>query len=88
MLQVMSAETIEPWAPEANATVITLASEADTEIVGTARSENWCRSTSPSSSSPGVTENLHAKRNSTGGSTSGGASLVGAGLVDFAIGVD
>lgn len=85
---VMGTEIVKPYTPEADATVVTWALEAGAEIVGTAHCENWCQSTSSSSSAQGTIHNPHAKGYSAGGSTSGAAALVGAGLVDMAIGAD
>ncbi|KAL0256147.1 hypothetical protein SLS55_008539 [Diplodia seriata] len=86
--QLLGTDSIEPWTPDSDATVVTWALEAGAEIVGTANCENWCQSTSSFSSSHGTVENPFAKGYSAGGSTSGAAALVGAGLVDIAIGAD
>jgi amidase len=85
---LLGTEIIDPWTPEADATVVTWALEAGAEIVGSAQCENWCQSTSSSSSAQGTIHNPHAVGYSAGGSTSGAAALVGAGLVDMAIGAD
>ncbi|KAF1815656.1 amidase signature enzyme [Eremomyces bilateralis CBS 781.70] len=86
--QILGTEIIEPWEPTSDATVVTRTLEAGGEIVGTANCENWCQSTSSFSSAHGTVENPHAAGYSAGGSTSGASALVGAGLVDIAIGAD
>lgn len=86
--QLLGTDSIGPWTPDSDATVVTWALEAGVEVVGTANCENWCQSTSSFSSSHGTVENPFAKGYSAGGSTSGAAALVAAGLVDLAIGAD
>ncbi|PGH16035.1 hypothetical protein AJ79_02015 [Helicocarpus griseus UAMH5409] len=86
--QLLGTDTIEPWVPESDATVVTWALENGAEIVGTANCENWCQSTSSFSSSYGVIDNPYAAGYSAGGSTSGAAALVGGGVTDIAIGAD
>ncbi|RDI85260.1 hypothetical protein Vi05172_g4713 [Venturia inaequalis] len=86
--QMLGTKIMDPWTPKGDATVVTWALEAGGEIVGTANCENWCQSTSSFSSAYGTVENPHAEGYSAGGSTSGAAALVGAGLVDIAIGAD
>ncbi|TID13767.1 putative amidase protein [Venturia nashicola] len=86
--QMLGTKIVDPWIPKGDATVVTWALEAGGEIVGTTNCENWCQSTSSFSSAYGTIENPHAQGYSAGGSTSGAAALVGAGLVDIAIGAD
>jgi amidase len=86
--QVMGTDIIKPWVPEADTMVVTWALEAGAEFGGISQCENWCQGTSSSSSAQGIIDNPHAKGYSAGGSTSGAAALVGAGLVDMAIGAD
>lgn len=86
--QLLGTDIIDPWTPEADATVVRWALENGAEIVGNAHCENWCQSTSSFSSAQGVVHNPYAEGYSAGGSTSGPAALVGAGLVDIGIGAD
>ncbi|OCT44044.1 Amidase [Cladophialophora carrionii] len=86
--QLLGTKSIEPWTPTSDATVVRWALEAGAEIVGTTNCESWCQSTSSFSSDYGVVDNPYAGGYSAGGSTSGAAALVGAGLVDIAIGAD
>lgn len=86
--QLLGTSIIDPWTPEADATVVRWTLEAGAEIVGTAHCENWCQSTSSFSSAQGIVENPFGKGYSAGGSTSGAAALVGGGLVDIGIGAD
>lgn len=86
--QLLGTKCIEPWTPTADASVVRWALEAGAEIVGTTNCESWCQSTSSFSSDYGVVENPFAQGYSAGGSTSGAAALVGAGVVDIAIGAD
>ena len=86
--QLLGTNIIDPWTPEADATVVTWALENGAEIVGTAHCENWCQSTCSFSSAQSVVENPFGKGYSAGGSTSGAAALVGGGLVDIGIGAD
>lgn len=85
---MLGTKIVEPWTPKGDATVVSWVLEAGAEIVGTTNCENWCQSTSSFSSAYGTVENPHAEGYSAGGSTSGAAALVGAGLVDVAIGAD
>ncbi|THX15135.1 putative amidase [Aureobasidium pullulans] len=86
--QLLGTDIIDPWTPEADATVVRWALEAGAEIVGTAHCENWCQSTSSFSSAQGVVHNPYAEDYSAGGSTSGAAALVAGGFVDIGIGAD
>lgn len=86
--QLLGTDIIEPWTPEADATVVRWALESGAEIVGTAHCENWCQSTSSFSSAQGVVHNPYAEGYSAGGSTSGAAALVAGGYVDIGIGAD
>ncbi|KAL1305494.1 hypothetical protein AAFC00_002369 [Neodothiora populina] len=86
--QLLGTSIIDPWIPEADATVVRWVLESGAEIVGTAHCENWCQSTSSFSSAQGIVDNPFGKGYSAGGSTSGAAALVGAGLVDIGIGAD
>ncbi|KAI5241866.1 putative amidase [Aureobasidium subglaciale] len=86
--QLLGTDIIDPWIPEADATVVRWALEAGAEIVGTAHCENWCQSTSSFSGAQGIVQNPYAEGYSAGGSTSGAAALVAGGLVDVGIGAD
>ncbi|KAL3466692.1 amidase signature domain-containing protein [Aspergillus heterothallicus] len=86
--QFLGSDITPAWTPITDATVVTRVLEAGADIVGTSTCENYCHSTSSYTSAQGVVENPHAKGYSAGGSTSGGAALVAAGLVDITIGGD
>ena len=74
--------------PQSHGTVVTRLLDAGADILGTATCENFCNSTSSFTSAQGVVHNPFQRGYSAGGSTSGGAALVGSGLVDCAIGGD
>ncbi|KAJ5381336.1 uncharacterized protein N7496_003764 [Penicillium cataractarum] len=86
--QLMGSDIIPSWTPTTDATVVTRLLEAGADIHGTSTCENCCHSTSSFTSAQGTVENPHATGYSAGGSTSGGAALVSAGLVDITIGGD
>ncbi|EOA91936.1 uncharacterized protein SETTUDRAFT_178290 [Exserohilum turcica Et28A] len=86
--QFFGTDAIPPWTPESDATVVRRALDAGADIVGTTICENFCNSTSSFTSAQGTVHNPHAEGFSAGGSTSGGSAVVGAGLVDLAIGAD
>ncbi|CAG8919297.1 unnamed protein product [Penicillium salamii] len=86
--QLLGSDIIPSWTPTTDATVVTRLLEAGADIVGTSTCENLCHSTSSYTSAQGTVENPHAVGYSAGGSTSGGAALVAAGLVDITIGGD
>lgn len=86
--QLLGSDIIPSWTPTTDATVVTRLLEAGVDIVGTSTCENLCHSTSSYTSAQGTVENPHAVGYSAGGSTSGGAALVAAGLVDITIGGD
>lgn len=86
--QLLGSDIIPSWTPVTDATVVTRLLEAGADIHGTSTCENYCHSTSSYTSAQGVVENPHAEGYSAGGSTSGGAALVAAGLVDITIGGD
>ncbi|KAJ5653269.1 Amidase [Penicillium lividum] len=86
--QLMGSDIIPSWMPETDATVVTRLLEAGADIHGTSTCENLCHSTSSYTSAQGTVENPHATGYSAGGSTSGGAALVAAELVDITIGGD
>ncbi|KAH7161463.1 amidase signature domain-containing protein [Dactylonectria macrodidyma] len=86
--QFYGSDAFPAWTPSTDATIVTRLLDAGANIVGTATCENFCNSTSSFTSAQGVVENPYRKGYSAGGSTSGGAALVGSGLVDYAIGGD
>lgn len=86
--QLLGSDIIPSWTPTTDATVVTRLLEAGADIHGTSTCENHCHSTSSYTSAQGTVENPHATGYSAGGSTSGGAALVAAGLVDITIGGD
>jgi amidase len=86
--QFFGTDAIPAWTPDADATVVKRAYEAGADIVGTTICENFCNSTSSFTSAQGTVHNPYAEGYSAGGSTSGGSAVVGAGLVDIAIGAD
>lgn len=86
--QFQGSDVIPSWTPNTDATVVTRVLDAGANIVGTSTCENFCHSTSSFTSAQGVVENPWATGYSAGGSTSGGAALVSAGLVDITIGGD
>ncbi|KAG8630840.1 hypothetical protein KVT40_002459 [Elsinoe batatas] len=86
--QLFGTDAIEPWIPQRDATVVTRVLENGANVIGTAICENFCTSTSSYTNAQGTVENPHAAGFSSGGSTSGGAALVGGGRVDLAIGAD
>ncbi|PON19974.1 amidase [Trichoderma gamsii] len=86
--QLQGSRVIPSWTPEFDATVVTRLLEAGADIRGTSTCEDLCHSTSSFTSAQGTVENPHARGYSAGGSTSGGAALVAAGLVDVTIGTD
>ncbi|OQE40229.1 hypothetical protein PENCOP_c006G05363 [Penicillium coprophilum] len=86
--QLLGSDIIPSWTPTTDATVVTRLLEAGADIHGTSTCENLCHSTSSYTSAQGTVENPHAQGYSAGGSTSGGAALVAAGIVDITIGGD
>ncbi|KAJ6155539.1 Amidase [Penicillium chermesinum] len=86
--QLLGSDIIPSWTPSTDATVVTRLLDAGADIHGTSTCENQCHSTSSYTSAQGTVENPHASGYSAGGSTSGGAALVAANLVDITIGGD
>jgi amidase len=86
--QFFGTDAIPAWTSGSDATVVRRALDAGADIVGTTICENFCNSTSSFTSAQGVVHNPYAEGYSAGGSTSGGSAVVGAGLVDIAIGAD
>ncbi|PWY90830.1 amidase signature enzyme [Aspergillus heteromorphus CBS 117.55] len=86
--QLLGSDIIPSWTPVTDATVVTRVLDAGADIHGTSTCENYCHSTSSFTSAQGIVENPFAAGYSAGGSTSGGAALVTAGIVDITIGGD
>jgi amidase len=86
--QLYGTDIFPAWIPTTDATVVTRALDAGADVVGTTTCENLCHSTSSFTSAQGTVHNPFAVGYSAGGSTSGGAAIVGGGLVDIAIGTD
>lgn len=86
--QFYGSNAFPAWTPSTDATVVTRLLDAGADIVGTSVCENFCNSTASFTSAQGTVENPHKSGYSAGGSTSGGAALVGSGIVDVAIGTD
>lgn len=86
--QFFGSDAFPAWTPSTDATVVTRVLDAGADIVGTSVCENFCNSTASFTSAQGTVENPHRTGYSAGGSTSGGAALVGSGKVDVAIGTD
>lgn len=86
--QLYGTDIFPPWTPTTDATVVTRVLDAGANVVGTTTCENMCHSTSSFTSAQGTVHNPFAIGYSAGGSTSGGAAIVGGGLADIAIGTD
>ncbi|WQF76831.1 Putative amidase [Colletotrichum destructivum] len=86
--QFFGSDAFPPWTPSTDATVVTRVLDAGADILGTATCEHFCNSTASFTSAQGTIENPYKHGYSTGGSTSGGAALVGSGKVDIALGTD
>ncbi|XP_072042895.1 amidase-like [Amphiura filiformis] len=79
---------LEGTVPDVDATVVTRLVDAGGTILGKARCDNLCFSGCSFTSAYGPVFNFHDKTRSAGGSSSGSAVLVMAGVVDMAIGGD
>ncbi|MBB1652911.1 MAG: amidase [Delftia acidovorans] len=79
---------IDGYVPSFDATVVTRLLAAGARIRGKAVCENLCLSANSFTSASGPVHNPHRHGHSAGGSSSGCGALVGAGLVDMAIGGD
>ncbi|MEO0823821.1 MAG: amidase family protein, partial [Pseudomonadota bacterium] len=82
------ASVLEGYVPEMDATVVTRLLDAGAEILGKAVCEYYCASGGSHTSVPGPVENPAAPGHNAGGSSSGSAALVAAGIVDMATGGD
>lgn len=86
--QFYGSDAFPAWTPSTDAAVVTRLLDAGADVVGTSTCENFCNSTASFTSAQGTVENPWREGYSAGGSTSGGAALVGAGRVDVAVGTD
>ncbi|MCR9127179.1 MAG: amidase [Rhodobacteraceae bacterium] len=82
------ASTLKGYTPDLDATVVTRLLEAGATIHGKAHCEYFCLSGSSHTNATGPVHNPHRHGYSAGGSSSGSGALVGAGLIDMAIGGD
>ncbi|KAL4877948.1 amidase signature domain-containing protein [Aspergillus karnatakaensis] len=86
--QLYGTDAFPPWTPTSDATIVRRVLENGATILGTSTCENLCHSTSSFTNAQGSVDNPYAPGYSAGGSTSGGAALVGAGFVDITLGAD
>ncbi|KAK1238843.1 hypothetical protein MKX08_005904 [Trichoderma sp. CBMAI-0020] len=86
--QLYGTDIFPAWTPTTDATVVTRVLDAGANVVGTTTCENMWNDTSSFTSAQGTVHNPFAVGYSAGGSTSGGAAVVGGGLADIAIGTD
>lgn len=82
------ATTLEGYVPDVDATLVTRILDAGGTIVGKAHCESFCLSGGSHTSQHGPVHNPWKYGYSAGGSSSGTASLVGAGEVEMGIGGD
>jgi len=82
------ASTLKGYTPDIDATIVTRLLDAGATIVGKAHCEYFCLSGGSHTNATGAVHNPHKHGYSAGGSSSGSGALVGAGLVDMAIGGD
>jgi amidase len=82
------ATSLEGYVPDVDATLVTRILDAGGTIVGKAHCESFCLSGGSHTSQSGPVHNPWKYGYSAGGSSSGSASLVGAGEVEMAIGGD
>lgn len=82
------ASTLKGFTPDIDATVVTRLLDAGATIVGKAHCEYFCLSGGSHTNATGPVHNPHKPGYSAGGSSSGSGALVGAGLIDMAIGGD
>ncbi|WP_299506893.1 amidase [uncultured Roseobacter sp.] len=79
---------LEGYVPETDATIVTRLLEAGADIHGKAVCEYYCASGGSHTSASGLVENPVVPGHNAGGSSSGSAVLVAAGIVDMATGGD
>src|SRR6516225_11508883 len=80
--------TVEGYVPRRDATVVTRVLDAGATITGKAVCEDLCFSGGSHTSKTGPVRNPWDRTKSAGGSSSGSAALVAAGLADLALGGD
>lgn len=80
--------TLNGYVPDIDATVVTRILDAGGEIAGKAHCEHFCLSGASHTNSRAAVLNPHNQAHSSGGSSSGCGSLVGAGEIKMAIGCD
>ncbi|XP_031573110.1 uncharacterized protein LOC116307102 [Actinia tenebrosa] len=85
---MIGSRVLEGYIPEMDASVVTRVLDAGGTIVGKAVCEDLCWSAASYTSATGPVRNPHDETRMTGGSSSGCAALLAAGLVDMAIGGD
>jgi amidase len=81
-------KVMEGFVPATDATVVTRLLDAGAEITGKAVCESFCMSFGSHTGDTGFVLNPHDHTRTTGGSSSGSAALVAAGVVDMAVGCD
>ncbi|MEL6267706.1 MAG: amidase, partial [Pseudomonadota bacterium] len=79
---------LQGYVPEIDATIVTRMLDEGVEILGKAVCEYYCASGGSHTSATGPVDNPAAPGHGAGGSSSGSAALVAAGLVDIATGGD
>ncbi len=79
---------LEGYVPETDATIVTRLLDAGADIHGKAVCEYYCASGGSHTSASGPVENPVVPGHNAGGSSSGSAALVAAGIVDMATGGD
>ncbi|WP_227268192.1 amidase [Roseobacter weihaiensis] len=82
------ANILQGYVPETDATIVTRLLEAGADIHGKAVCEYYCASGGSHTSASGPVENPVVPGHNAGGSSSGSAVLVAAGIVDMATGGD
>ena len=82
------ASTLKGYTPDLDATIVTRLLDAGATIAGKAHCEYFCLSGGSHTNATGPVHNPHKHGYSAGGSSSGSGALVGAGLIDMAIGGD
>ena len=82
------ASTLNGYPPDIHATVVPRLLEAGATTTGKAHCEYFCLSGGSHTNATGPVQDPHKHGYSAGGSSSGSGALVGAGLVDMAIGGD
>lgn len=85
---LLGTESFTGWIPKTDATVVTRILSHGGTISGKAVCENLSRGAVSSTAATGPVHNPFAKGYSAGGSSSGTAALIGAGVVDMGIGCD